>query len=160
MEYILSGNPNDVQKVIQENRIRSQRGVIKFTPLADAPSREKNHKDNEPEIEALKKELAERNEAYEIMSNQLSEACFRANDLQVTINRIKEAGVDIDLILDTPAEACDEKTEPEADTKVEPETDTKVEPEADAKAEPEPDVKTEPEADTKTTKAKRTKKSE
>lgn len=152
MNYILSGNPNDVQKVIQENRIRSQRGVIKFTPLVDAPSHERPHKDNVPEIEALKKELAEKDEAYRIMSEQLSDACSRANDLQVTVNRLKDAGVDIDLILDTPAEACDVKGEPEADTKAEPE--------ADVKAEPEVDVKVEPEADVKTTKAKRTKKSE
>ncbi|MCF0219328.1 MAG: hypothetical protein HUK14_06060 [Muribaculaceae bacterium] len=38
MDYILSGNPKDVAKVIQENRIRVQRGVIKFTPLADVES--------------------------------------------------------------------------------------------------------------------------
>lgn len=36
MIYILSGNPNDVRKVIQENRIRIRRGVIKFTPLEGA----------------------------------------------------------------------------------------------------------------------------
>ncbi len=32
MEYILSGDPHEVAKVIQENRIRISRGVIKFTP--------------------------------------------------------------------------------------------------------------------------------
>lgn len=30
--YILKGNPKDVAKVIQENRIRVDRGVIEFTP--------------------------------------------------------------------------------------------------------------------------------
>lgn len=33
MEYILKGNPEDVAKVIRENRIRVQRGVISFIPV-------------------------------------------------------------------------------------------------------------------------------
>ena len=32
MDYILSGDPKEVAKVLQENRIRVDRGVIKFTP--------------------------------------------------------------------------------------------------------------------------------
>lgn len=32
MRYILDGDPKEVAKVIQENRIRVDRGVIKFTP--------------------------------------------------------------------------------------------------------------------------------
>ncbi len=32
MAYILTGDPREVEKVIQENRIRVERGVIKFTP--------------------------------------------------------------------------------------------------------------------------------
>ena len=32
MMYILSGDPREVEKVIQENRIRVGRGVINFTP--------------------------------------------------------------------------------------------------------------------------------
>lgn len=32
MDYILKGDPKEVAKVIQENRIRVDRGVISFTP--------------------------------------------------------------------------------------------------------------------------------
>lgn len=34
MDYILSGNASEVAKVIPENRIRVERGVIKFTPAS------------------------------------------------------------------------------------------------------------------------------
>ncbi len=33
MNYILKGDPKEVAKVIQENRIRIERGVIEFTPV-------------------------------------------------------------------------------------------------------------------------------
>ena len=36
MEYILKGDPAEVEKVIRENRIRVQRGVIQFIPVAPA----------------------------------------------------------------------------------------------------------------------------
>lgn len=32
MDYILSGDPNEVAKVLQENRLRVDRKVIKFIP--------------------------------------------------------------------------------------------------------------------------------
>lgn len=34
MDYILSGDPKEVDKVIRENAIRVNRGVIRFTPVA------------------------------------------------------------------------------------------------------------------------------
>lgn len=33
MDYILSGHPKEVEKVIRENRIRINRGVISITPV-------------------------------------------------------------------------------------------------------------------------------
>lgn len=36
MMYILSGDPREVEKVIRENRIRVDRGVIEFTPCQPA----------------------------------------------------------------------------------------------------------------------------
>lgn len=33
MDYILKGDPKEVAKVLQENRIRVERGVIEFTPV-------------------------------------------------------------------------------------------------------------------------------
>lgn len=38
MDYKLSGNPKEVEKVIRENRIRIQRGVISITPLEAEPA--------------------------------------------------------------------------------------------------------------------------
>lgn len=32
-KFILEGEPKEVEKVIQENRIRVERGVIAFTPV-------------------------------------------------------------------------------------------------------------------------------
>lgn len=36
--YILSGDPKEVEKVIRENRIRVDRGVIEFTPYQPVDS--------------------------------------------------------------------------------------------------------------------------
>lgn len=38
MNYILKGDPKEVAKVLQENRIRVDRGVIKFTPCQPDPA--------------------------------------------------------------------------------------------------------------------------
>lgn len=35
MDYILSGDPAEIEKVIRENRIRCQRGLLQFTPVAE-----------------------------------------------------------------------------------------------------------------------------
>lgn len=35
MKYILEGNAAELKKVLQENKLRAARGVIKFTPYAD-----------------------------------------------------------------------------------------------------------------------------
>ena len=134
MEYKLSGNPADIAKVIQENRIRIQRGVISFTPL-DCEV----HTDVSAVIANLQDRCKELDDGYNHMSEELSEARLRANDLQATINKLKDAGVDIDLIVDGKPETADTKEIPEADTK---------EPEAV------------PESDTKAPKTKRTKKTE
>lgn len=32
MDYILSGKPGEVQKILRENQIRVQRGLVSFTP--------------------------------------------------------------------------------------------------------------------------------
>lgn len=51
MAYILKGDPKEVAKVIQENRIRVDRGVIEFTPCQpdsalDADSKELPEEDS------------------------------------------------------------------------------------------------------------------
>lgn len=35
MKYILEGSGAEIKKVLQENKLRAARGVIKFTPYAD-----------------------------------------------------------------------------------------------------------------------------
>lgn len=152
MEYKLSGNPTEVAKVIQENRIRVQRGVISFTPL-DCEA----HTDSSAVIDKLQERCKELEAGHNRMSEELSDACMRASRLQTTINRLKESGVDIDLFLDEESEAADNK---EAVAEV---TDTKEEPEADSKEVPALDSKepeATPETDVKATKTKRTKKTE
>lgn len=148
MDYKLSGNPKEVEKVIRENRIRIQRGVISITPL-DCEV----HTDNSDVIATLQERNAELNEMFANECKEHSAACDRANELQIKLTRLQEAGVDIDLILDTPTEVVDVKPEAESDTKAEPEADVKPEAKADVKA-----PETEPTADTKTTKKTRTKK--
>lgn len=150
MNYILSGNPSDVRKVIQENRVRVQRGVIKFTPLEDEV-----YTDNSDVIATLQERNAELNEMFENECKEHSAACARANDLQIKLTKLQEAGIDIDLILDTPSDEIDEKAEPEADTKTAPEADEKAEPAADAK-----EAEATPETDIKTPKTKRSKKTD
>ena len=60
MKYILAGNPADVQNVLQENRIRVERGMITLTPLTDTVTKEDyealaaHAKDLEEELESLK----------------------------------------------------------------------------------------------------------
>lgn len=150
MSYILKGNPQEVEKVIRENRIRIQRGVISFTPLECEV-----HTDNSDVITNLQERCKELEAGYNRMSGELSDACLRANDLQAIITRLKEAGVDIDPILDDKPETVDSKDVPESDTKSEPKADIKSEPAPDNK---EPEAS--PETDTKATKTKRTKKTE
>ena len=45
MRYILDGNPDEVAKVIRENRIRVERGVIEFTPLQPEAAPSADEKD-------------------------------------------------------------------------------------------------------------------
>lgn len=164
MDYILSGNSHDVEKVIRENRIRIQRGVISITPLDSEV-----HTDNSDVIATLQERNAELNEKFANECKEHSAACDRANELQIKLTKLQEAGVDIDLILDTPGEVADVKTESE--TKSEPKVDVKSEPVADTKELTTSDSKElavsddnivhpEAETDTKASKPKRTKKTE
>ena len=55
MRYILEGDPKEVAKVLQENRIRVDRGVIKFTPcppdVTPEPEEAESIDDKTPEPE-------------------------------------------------------------------------------------------------------------
>lgn len=45
MNYILKGDPKEVAKVLQENRIRVDRGVISFTPCQPESALESGSKE-------------------------------------------------------------------------------------------------------------------
>lgn len=58
MKYVLEGEPNEVSKVLRENRLRIQRGVISVTPL-DCESEPQG----EPYIDDAKEPLVEDSKA-------------------------------------------------------------------------------------------------
>jgi len=66
MNYILKGDPNEVAKVLQENRIRVDRGVISFTPCQPDSALDADS------IATLRAELeAKTNECVEMAADQL-----------------------------------------------------------------------------------------
>lgn len=42
MNYLLQGDPREIEKVIRENRIRVQRGLIKFSPVVSGTEPDSN----------------------------------------------------------------------------------------------------------------------
>lgn len=66
MDCILKGDPKEVAKVLQENRIRVDRGVISFTPCQPDPALDADS------IATLREELeAKTNECVEMAADQL-----------------------------------------------------------------------------------------
>jgi hypothetical protein len=66
MNYILKGDPKEVAKVLQENRIRADRGVIEFTPCQPDSALDADS------IATLRTELeAKTNECVEMAADQL-----------------------------------------------------------------------------------------
>jgi len=66
MDYILKGDPKEVAKVLQENRIRVDRGVIAFTPCQPDSALDADS------IATIRKELeAKTNECVEMAADQL-----------------------------------------------------------------------------------------
>lgn len=54
MKYILDGEPREVAKVLQENRIRADRGVISFTPCQPETAPDEDAADLAPnELDAV-----------------------------------------------------------------------------------------------------------
>ena len=64
--YVLDGNPADVQNVMQENRIRVERGMITLTPLSDAGLVSKKEYDAKcEECDALAAHVSELEKEFE-----------------------------------------------------------------------------------------------
>lgn len=75
--YILKGDPKEVDKVIQENRIRANRGVISFTPV------EPDKADVSDRIAETAQEIAEAKEAAEKSTKAFAELAVQLVNIAV-----------------------------------------------------------------------------
>lgn len=68
MDYLMTGNPKEVQKVLRENRIRIERGVIKFTPVQakEAPQIIDTNYEQEQKMTAVEETDAKAFEAIDV----------------------------------------------------------------------------------------------
>lgn len=84
MVYILKGNPKEVAKVLQENRIRVDRGVIEFTPCQPDPALDSDS------IATLREVLdAKTKECVEIAADQLE----LANLIEAVVDIVVKNGI-------------------------------------------------------------------
>lgn len=125
MDYILKGDPKEVAKVIRENRIRVQRGVISFTPVEPETGLEEVEVIEEHETEKVdivpnsaetvpNTDETAQNEGDSVPESETSESM---DDKDITVEDLQE--VDLDADDKTPA-TDDTKDVPAADSKEEP----------------------------------------
>lgn len=158
MNYILKGDPKEVAKVLQENRIRVDRGVVEFTPCQPDSAL------GADSIATLRDVLdAKTNECAEIAADQLA----LANLIEEVVDIVVENGIALpdDLtarlakFINVPksAESVPEEPEAEDDNKTVDAGDMKEVNLNDVKDAPEDKPKADP---TPTPKKTRSKKSE
>lgn len=134
MTYLLKGDPKEVEKVIRENRIRVQRGVIEFTPVEPETAFEERAEDvatvgigNVPTPESVPKneETAENEgdgvpKSPEMLENTAETVPESGNPETMDDKHIEEPEdlqeVDLDADDKTPA-TNDSKNVPSADAK-------------------------------------------
>lgn len=75
--YILKGDPKEVEKVIRENRIRANRGVISFTPVVPDKS------DVSDKIAETSQEIAEAKDAAEKSTKAFAELAAQLVNIAV-----------------------------------------------------------------------------
>ena len=86
MNYILKGDPKEVAKVLQENRIRVDRGVIVFTPCQPDPALDADS------IATLREDLDAKTKAcMEMATSQVELACI----IDELVDVITEEGITI-----------------------------------------------------------------
>ena len=149
MCYILKGDPKEVAKVIQENRIRVDRGVIEFTPCQQDSALDADS------IATLREDLdAKTKSCMEMAASQIELACIidelvdviAENGIVISedlANRLAQFGIDVPKIADTvpkePEAVEDNKTvEAGTDMKEVNLDDVKDAPEEEPKSEPAP----------------------
>lgn len=125
MDYILQGDPKEVAKVIRENRIRVQRGVISFTPVEPETVLEKVEVIEEHETEKVDivpnsaetvpntDETAQKEGDF-VPECEISESM---DDKDITVEDLQEVDLDAD---DKTPTTDDTKDVPAADSKEEP----------------------------------------
>lgn len=90
MNYILKGNPKEVAKVIQENRIRVDRGVIEFTPCQPETALDADS------IATLREDLEAKTTAcMEMAASQVELACI----IDELVDVITEEGIAISEVI-------------------------------------------------------------
>lgn len=86
MNYILKGDPKEVAKVLQENRIRADRGVIEFTPCQPDSALDADS------IATLREDLdAKTKSCMEMAASQVELACI----IDELVDVITEGGIAI-----------------------------------------------------------------
>lgn len=90
MDYILKGDPKEVAKVIRENRIRVQRGVISFTPVEPETVIEEVEEIETPDT------LEDTPTNEETDTNTDSEPAEPMDDKNIEVEDVKEVDLDAD----------------------------------------------------------------
>lgn len=90
MNYILSGNGEDIAKIIKENRIRVNRGLVSFTPMTETVKSDNSEviANLTNENEALKAENLRLQEELKNLVNQTTD------NKDVEVEDLKEVDLD------------------------------------------------------------------
>lgn len=113
MNYILKGDPKEVAKVLQENRIRVDRGVIEFTPCQPDPALDVDS------IAKLREALEASEKSYQEMAQGHVELAAVTRDVIAIIaekgitvpedlaERLAQFGIDVPKIAETVPDAVE-----------------------------------------------------
>ena len=147
MNYILKGDPKEVAKVIQENRIRVDRGVIEFTPCQpdsalDADSiatlREVLDAKTKECTEMAADQLVLANLVEEVVDIVVENGIVIPDDLSARLAKFINVPKSVESVPKEPGAVDDNKTVDAGDMKEVKLDDVKDAPEEEAKAEPAP----------------------
>lgn len=147
MNYILKGDPKEVAKVLQENRIRVDRGVIVFTPCQqdsalDADSiatlREVLDAKTKECTEMAADQLVLANLVEEVVDIVVENGIVIPDDLSARLAKFINVPKSVESVPKEPGAVDDNKTVDAGDMKEVKLDDVKDAPEEEAKAEPAP----------------------
>ena len=119
MDYILSGKDKEVAKVIQENRVRVNRGLVSFTPMTETV-----HTDNSEIIANLIEENQTLNAENQRLQDELNKSTQEAtgqptvDDKNVDLEDLQEVDLDDNkevIVNDTKDVSEDDNKEMSAD---------------------------------------------